>query len=247
MIAAAARYVPLLILAVTWEVTARLQLVSATTLPPLTDVFRAMQKLLASGELFAHTASSMYRVGLGLAIAIMIGSLAGFLMAWSRTIQSAVQPIVRMFYPMPKSALIPVLALWLGFGDASKIVLICLGCLLPVTLGAFNGARGSDHTLIWSARSLGAGRLRLLWDVMVPSALPELLSGIRIAIAYSLILLVSAELVASQKGLGFLIGLLGEGGVYDAMFAMIIVIAALGFLGDRLFLTFSKRLLRWQE
>ena len=146
-----------------------------------------------------------------------------------------------------KSALIPVLALWLGFGDASKITLIFLGCLLPVILGAYNGARGSEQVLIWSARSMGASRLQTLWDVMVPSALPELLSGIRIALAYSFILLVSAELVAARTGLGFMIGLLGEGGVYDGMFAMVLTVSALGFAADRLFLVLTRRLLQWQE
>jgi ABC-type nitrate/sulfonate/bicarbonate transport system permease component len=87
----------------------------------------------------------------------------------------------------------------------------------------------------------------MLRDVMVPSALPELLAGIRIALAYSFILLVSAELVAAQKGLGFMIGLLGEGGVYDAMFAMVLTVGALGFVADRLFQMLARRLLQWQE
>ena len=75
-----------------------------------------------------------------------------------------------MFYPLPKSALIPVTVIWLGFGDGSKILLIFLGCMLPVTIGAFNGARSSEQALVWSARSMGANRLRMLWDVVVPSA-----------------------------------------------------------------------------
>src|ERR1700756_763097 len=100
-----------------------------------------------------------------------------------------------VFYPMPKSALIPVTVLWLGFGDGSKILLIFLGCMLPITIGAFNGARGSDQALVWSARSRGAGRLRVLRDVVLPSAMPELLNGIRTALALSFILLVSAELI----------------------------------------------------
>ena len=94
---------------------------------------------------------------------------------------------------------------------------------------------------------MGASRLQTLWDVMVPSALPELLSGIRIALAYSFILLVSAELVAARTGLGFMIGLLGEGGVYDGMFAMVLTVGALGFAADRLFLMLTRRLLQWQE
>src|SRR5437879_8466036 len=109
-----------------------------------------------------------------------------------------------MFYPMPKSALIPVTVIWLGFGDGSKILLIFLGCMLPVTLGAFNGARGSDRVLVWSARSMGASRLRMLWDVVLPSAMPELLNGIRTGLALAFILLVSSELMVAQQGLGFM-------------------------------------------
>jgi ABC-type nitrate/sulfonate/bicarbonate transport system permease component len=247
MTAAATRYVPLLILALLWEAAPRFDLISPLVLPTLGNVLHALTKLAWSGELFVHGVSSLYRTATGLGIAIVVGSLAGFFMAWSGLVQSIVQPVIRLFYPMPKSALIPVLALWLGFGDASKIMLIFLGCLLPVTMGAYNGARGSEQMLIWSARSLGASRLRMLRDVMVPSALPELLAGIRIALAYSFILLVSAELVAAQKGLGFMIGLLGEGGVYDAMFAMVLTVGALGFVADRLFQMLARRLLQWQE
>lgn len=247
MTAAATRYLPLLIVALIWEGAPKLGLISPLVLPSLDSVLAALVRLAWSGDLFVNGASSLYRTAVGLGLAVVVGTIAGLFMAWSTLVQAFVQPVIRLFYPMPKSALIPVLALWLGFGDASKIVLIFLGCLLPVTVGAYNGARSSERVLIWSSRSLGASRLRMLWDVMVPSATPELLTGIRIALAYSFILLVSAELVAAQNGLGFLIGMLGEGGVYDGMFAMVLVVAILGFVADRLFLMLSRRLLRWQE
>jgi NitT/TauT family transport system permease protein len=156
-------------------------------------------------------------------------------------------PLVEMFYPMPKSALIPVTVLWLGFGNGSKILLIFLGCMLPVTIGAFNGARSSEQVLVWSARSMGANRLRMLWDVVVPSAMPELLNGIRTALALSFILLVSSELIAAREGLGHLIGFLGASGTYDAMFAVVLTVALLGFIADRAYLVLMQRMLRWQE
>ena len=168
-------------------------------------------------------------------------------MGWSQIFDTSVGPIVRMFYPMPKSALIPAMALWLGFGDGSKIVLIFLGCMLPVAISAYNGARGADRTLVWSARSLGATRWRTLRDVVVPSALPEILSGIRIALATSFILLVSSELIAARRGLGYMIGVLGDGGIYDAMFAMVLTVALLGFIADRAFLMLMNRVLRWRS
>jgi ABC-type nitrate/sulfonate/bicarbonate transport system permease component len=148
---------------------------------------------------------------------------------------------------MPKSALIPVMVLWLGFGDASKVVLIFVGCLLPVTLSAFNGARGTEEVLIWSARSLGASRARVLWEVVLPSALPELLSGIRTALALSFVLLVSSELIVARQGLGYMIGWLGDGGAYDAMFAVVLTVALLGFAADRCYLIMTRRILAWRE
>ncbi len=113
----------------------------------------------------------------------MVGATLGIFMAWWRPVNIVLGPLVEALYPMPKSALIPVTVIWLGFGDGSKILLILLGCMLPITIGAYNGARGSDQALVWSARSMGASRLRMLWDVVVPSATPELLNGIRTALA----------------------------------------------------------------
>jgi ABC-type nitrate/sulfonate/bicarbonate transport system permease component len=156
-------------------------------------------------------------------------------------------PLVEALYPMPKSALIPVTVIWLGFGDGSKILLILLGCMLPVTLGAYNGARGSDQALVWSARSMGASKLRMLWDVVLPSATPELLNGIRTALALSFILLVSSELIVAREGLGFLIGSLGSNGNYDAMYAVVLTVAFIGFAADRVYQIFQDRMLRWQQ
>jgi NitT/TauT family transport system permease protein len=241
-----ARYSPLLLLAIVWEATVRLGLVSADLLPPLSRVLAAGGRLAAEGELWRSAAISLWRGGAGLALAIAVGVPLGILMAWWRPLERALGPLVEMLYPMPKSALIPVTVLWLGFGDGSKILLIFLGCMLPVTLGAYNGARATDQMMVWSARSLGAGRLRVLGDVVLPSALPELANGVRSALALSFVLMVSSEMIVSRAGLGQLIGFLGEGGVYDAMFAVVLIVAFLGFFADRVYQAIVGRALRWQ-
>jgi NitT/TauT family transport system permease protein len=241
------KYLPLVLLALAWEAATRSGLLAAHIVPPLSQVMASWFKLAVGGDFVFHGVSSLYRTSAGLALAVVVGSVTGILMGWSRLFDALLGPLVRMLYPMPKSALIPMMALWLGFGDGSKIVLIFLGCMLPVAISGYNGARGADQALVWSARSLGAGRWRTLWDVVVPSALPELMNGIRIALATSFILLVSSELIAARKGLGYMIGVLGEGGVYDAMFATVLTVALLGFIADRCYLTLMRRVLRWRS
>jgi NitT/TauT family transport system permease protein len=241
------RYLPLVLMALAWEIVARLNLVDTLALPPLSHVAAAWVDLMRDGELVDNGASSLYRAFAGLALAIMVGGGLGLCMARSRFLEMFVNPLVELFYPLPKSALIPVTVLWLGFGDGSKILLIFLGCMIPVTIGAYNGARGSEHVLVWSARSMGAGRLRLMWDVVVPSALPELLNGIRTALALAFILLVSSELIVSQKGFGYLIGYLGSTGSYEGMYAVVLTVAFLGFAADRLYQFLMQWLLRWRE
>jgi NitT/TauT family transport system permease protein len=243
----AIRYLPLLLLALTWEAAARLNVVDTAALPPLSKVAAAWVDLMRDGELVDNGASSLYRAAMGLLLAVVGGGALGLCMARWRLLDVFVNPLVELFYPLPKSALIPVTVLWLGFGDASKILLIFLGCMIPVTIGAYNGARGSDQALVWSARSMGAGRLRMMWDVVVPSALPELLNGIRTATALAFILLVSSELIVSQKGFGYLIGYLGSTGSYEGMYAVVLTVAFLGFAADRLYQLLIQWLLRWRE
>ena len=241
------RYLPLLLLAAGWELAARLELVSSTALPPLSDVIAAWIDMIKDGELVSNGASSLYRAGVGLALSVIVGTLLGISMAWWKPVNVLVAPLVEIFYPLPKSALIPVTVIWLGFGDGSKILLIFLGCMLPVTIGAFNGARSSEQVLVWSARSMVANRLRMLWDVVLPSAMPELLNGIRTALALAFILLVSSELIVAQKGFGYLIGFLGANGSYDAMYAVVFTVAFLGFAADRIYQTFVNRVLLWRQ
>ena len=241
------RYAPLLLLAIAWELTSRFELVSTTALPPLTDVIASWIEMIKDGELITNGASSLYRAFAGLALSILVGGVLGIVMAWWKPVNVLLSPLVEIFYPLPKSALIPVTVIWLGFGDGSKILLIFLGCMLPVTMGAFNGARSSEQVLVWSARSMGANKLRMLWDVVLPSAMPELLNGIRTALALSFILLVSSELIVAQKGFGYLIGSHGANGSYDAMYAVVLTVAFLGFAADRLYLLILKRTMAWRE
>ena len=241
------RYLPLALLALAWEAAPRLRLIDPTQLPPLSAVAVAWWDLLRSGDLAGNGLSSLQNLLAGLLLGVVVGVALGVLMARYRALDELVHPLVKALYPMPKSALIPVMILWLGLGSASKIASVFLGCLLPVVLSAYNGARGVDRVLVWSALSAGANRRAVVWEVVLPAALPEILAGARNALALSFILLVTSEFLIGQRGLGYLISFLGEGGSYAAMFAGVLTVAAFGFLADRLYLVAMRRVLAWRE
>lgn len=240
------RYSPLLLIVIVWEAVTRGGLIDELFLPMFSDVVIAFWEILQE-DLLYHVGRSVARGFTALACAIVFGASIGVLMAWYKPVRTLVKPVIQCFYPMPKSALIPLAIIWIGLGDASKITLIFIGCLLPVVVSAFNAARGVDEVLIWSARSMGASEGEVLREIVVPAALPEILHGVRVALALSFILMVSSELIIANDGIGFLIGFLGEGGDFKGMFACAITIASIGFCADRLYLYVSGRILSWQE
>jgi NitT/TauT family transport system permease protein len=241
------RYAPLLLLALLWELAPRLGLVNPSSLPPLSAVARAWWDMTVSGELWSNGLSSLFNLAAGLLLGVLVGTALGVLMARDRVFDDLVHPLVRALYPMPKSALIPVTMLWFGLGAGSKIASIFMGCLLPVVLSAYNGARGVDRVLIWSALAAGATRRQVLWEVILPAALPEILTGIRTALALSFILMVASEFLIAQSGIGYLIAFRGESGAYDAMFAGVLTVAAVGFFADRAYLWAMERVLIWRD
>lgn len=241
------RYMPIVLLIVLWELASRTGLVSEDVLPAFSTVIERLWQLSADGEMAIHVGDSLFRVVCGLGLAAIIGSMLGFALAASSVAQKIVQPSLTFLYPLPKSALIPVIIIWLGFGHSAQIAVIFLGCLLPIVLGAYNGAKGAENTLIWSARSLGASLIETEWGVIMRAALPDLLAGIRVALALSFVLLISSEMVGARQGLGYLIAFLGDGGDYAGMFAATFVVTAIGFSADRGYLSLSRYLLRYRE
>jgi NitT/TauT family transport system permease protein len=240
------RAMPLVILALAWEAAARSGMVSEYALPSLSSIAASFVKL-AGSDLYYHTARSIWRGLLAFVVAVPLGIASGILIAWFLPVRILLKPVLQCLYPMPKSALIPLTIIWLGIGDASKISLIFLGTLVPIVMSAFNGARGVDQTLLWTARSLGATEREVLWEVVVPAALPEIMNGIRTALALCFILMVSAELIIANDGIGYLINLLGEAGDYAGMFAGVITISAIGFAADRACVALTRWLLAWRE
>ncbi|MBI3077346.1 MAG: ABC transporter permease [Deltaproteobacteria bacterium] len=241
------RYLPLLLALAAWEGASRLGLISQGLLPGLSEVVERWAYLMFSSDLLYHLGVSLYREAAGFLLSVVIGIALGVAMAWSLRVRECLEPLVTLTYPVPKSALIPILIVWLGIGHTSKVAVIFLGCLLPMVISTYHGARGVDPHLLWVGRNLRMPALRLLTRIVLPAALPDILSGMRIALAGSFVLLVSSELLIARAGLGFLISFLGEAGEYASMFAAILTVAGLGFAADRAFQYGMHRVLRWQQ
>jgi NitT/TauT family transport system permease protein len=240
-------YLPIFVGLVLWELAARAGLLNPSIFPSLGDTLAAFVRLFEKGHLLENAGISLFRQSSGFFLAAFFGILSGMLMAESRWVRNALEPLLRATFPLPKSALIPLFILWLGIGDSAKIAAVFLGCLLPVVVSTYNAARGINKQLVWSAWSLGTPKWLIPWKVVLPAALPEVMSGLRIALALSFTLMVSAEFLIGQRGLGTMIGTLGEDGDYPGMFAAVLAVTLLGFAADRLFLWLNGKLLRWRD
>ena len=239
------KLVPLILVLAAWQVASALGVLPKSVLPSFFDVATALVALVTSGEIFGHTGASFARAGAGFLAAVAGGIALGLLMARLRAVERAVEPILLLIYPVPKPALIPLFMIWLGIGDFSKIAVIALACLLPVVVATFNGARSVDPVLLWSARARGTSERRLLWRVVLPAIAPQIAAGVRTAIAIAIIVLVSSEFLSAQEGLGYLISNYGGVGADDAMLAVVIWLAAIGYLLDRLYLAALRRFMAW--
>jgi ABC-type nitrate/sulfonate/bicarbonate transport system permease component len=239
------KIVPLLLLAAAWQTASVSRLLPASVLPSFWDVAASLGAMMRSGELITHTLASFARAGGGFFLAVGIGIALGLLMARIRIVERALEPILLLIYPVPKPAMIPLFMVWLGIGNASKVAVIALACLLPIVNSTFNGVRSVDQTLIWSAQARGTSSRRLLWRVVLPAALPQIATGVRTAIAIAIIVMVSSEFIASESGLGYLIFSYGGVGADDAMLAVVIYLATLGFLVDRCYLAGLQHLIAW--
>jgi NitT/TauT family transport system permease protein len=236
---------PILIVLACWEAISRLGLVSPQHLPPFTQCLGFIYELVLSGEIFIHIRDSMIRALGGYFLSLVIGIPLGITMGLFRSVEKPLSPVVSLFYPIPKVTLIPLLILWLGLGDRSKIAIVFLACLLPILISSRSGAKNVDLRQIWSAKIMGTGDHQLLRHVILPSALPFIFSGMRIALAISLIMLFSIEMLGAQSGLGYLIIVALESVRPEMMFGGILVIAVVAYTCDRILLLIRKRLLFW--
>jgi taurine transport system permease protein len=234
-----------------WAIAAAYALVSPVFLPSPLAVLKSSYHLITVGfvdsTLLEHTLASLYRIFGGLAAAILIGVPAAMAIALSRVGKGILDPIVEFLRPLPPLAYLPLIIIWVGIGEASKIVVIALAMLPPIIISTVSGVRATSKDHINAARSFGATRLQLLFNVILPSTIPSILTGVRIALGAGWSTLVAAELIAASRGLGFMIQSAAQFLVTDIVIAGIFVIALIAFLFELLARLLERTLAPWAQ
>lgn len=240
------------LLAVWWAVAAQ-QWVSPLFLPPPGQVLEKLITIAGpqgfmDATLWQHLGASLTRILVALLAAVIIGVPVGIAMGLSPTVRGILDPLIELYRPVPPLAYLPLMVIWFGIGETSKILLIYLAIFAPVAMSALAGVKSAQQVRIRAAQSLGASRAQVLLFVILPGALPEILTGLRIGLGVGWSTLVAAELIAATRGLGFMVQSAGEFLATDVVLAGIAVIAAIAFgleLGLRA--TASPDALAWRN
>ncbi|MEU5771424.1 ABC transporter permease [Streptomyces asoensis] len=229
-----------------WETLARAGAVSKTYAPAPTSIVKSAVDLWQQGVLGPDLAISLQRAGVGLALGLTVGIVTGVLGGLLRSGEYLFNGLVQVLNTIPLLAVLPLMIVWFGIDELTKVLLISFGAGVPMYLNLFAAIRGVDQRLIEMARTTGAGTWRLVARVLVPGALPGFLVGLRFSLAYSVLGLVAAETVNADKGLGFLIT---QGQTYlqtNQVFVGLVIYSLLGLLADQFVRALERVLLRWR-
>ena len=238
---------PLLVLVVAWETASRSGVVTPFLLPPISAVLDRVWQDALSGELAVNLGLTLFRSLLGFAIAGAGGVVLGILMARRRWVRWFFDPIVSVGFPMPKIAFLPIFMLWLGLYDVSKISMAVFNAIFPVITATIAAAEGVDRHLLWSARSLGASERQLLREIILPAALPQILTGLQVALPISMIVMIVTEMLMGGQGLGGAMIAASRFADSPGVFAGIIEIAVAGLCLVKGVAVLRRHLLAWHQ
>jgi ABC-type nitrate/sulfonate/bicarbonate transport system permease component len=214
-------------------------------LPSPLAVAQQAWQLLGDDEVLGPVGLSLYRALAGLLLAFAVGAPLGLMMAQSRWVRRAVDPLVAIAFPAPKITFMPIFILWFGIDSLSKILLVAFTCIFPIIVAAYEGAISVPTVMLWSARAMGTSRARMLRRVLLPGAIPLIFSGVRVAVPTALITAYTAEMVAGGGGLGAVLMYAQRFFTTPTVFVCIVLMLLSGIVLDRLMLALRNRLIPW--
>ncbi len=228
-----------------WQVAALI--LSTDSFPTAIEAIGAIPSILGDKESLINILASLRRMAVGFSLAVIVSIPLGLMMGRSRGVASFFNPLLMVTYPVPKAALMPIIMLWLGVGEVAKILVIFLGVSLPVIYHSFQGAKAVEEKMLWSGAAMGLSAIQRMIRIVLPAALPEILTGCRTGLVLALITMVTSEMIARQSGAGNILFNALDMGQYDTVYAMIIIIGAMGIGLDAAFEKLRGRLVRWSE
>lgn len=234
-----------LLAVVLWETASRAGWISPLIIPSPTAIARALVEQIASGELAPHLLLTLYRVVSGILIGGSVGVVAGLLLGMSQGARFVADPFISAIHPIPKIAILPVIMVVLGIGDASRIAAISLSVFFPMMIHTMNGVRQINGTHLDVARNYGATGVNLFRRVVLPGSLPMILSSLRIAVNLALLITISVEIAGANRGLGSLIWISWEVMRIDAVYATLFIIMLLGLSLNILVRMLSEAVAPW--
>ncbi|KAB2330165.1 ABC transporter permease [Cytobacillus depressus] len=229
-----------------WELVCRMNIVPPLFLPAPTAIITAGWEMIHSGELFKNLLASLYRIGWGYALGATLGIIIGLILGFSKWADAIFTPIVYSIYPIPKIALLPLIILWFGIGEMPKVAIIALGVFFPVLINTFSGVKSVDSILIKAAVTFGSNHFNVIRKVILPGALPTIFAGLKLAAGTALLLLVSAEMIAAQYGIGAMVLHYGNLMITNKLMVGVLLLSLLGLLFNRGLQWLERKLIPWK-
>jgi len=240
---------PLTIVAVVvaWEALVRLRGIAPIYLPAPSSVFVYLSRMIADGSMPYHLGITLLRIFVGFGLAAVFGIALGVLMGMSRTIARVADVWIAALYPLPKISLIPLLIIWVGTGEAYKIVISAVSAFFPIVISTYSGIRQTDRGLIKAAKDLGANARQIQLKVVIPGAIPSIFAGLHLGMGIAIILVVAAEMIggSSQGGMGWLLISSGQVMETEKVFASLVVLAVVGAVVIKLQQWIDRKVAPW--
>lgn len=241
-----AAFLAFLVILAVWELSNVLKLVSPLFLPPPSDVGKALLIMAEDGTLWTHLQASLHRIGIGWVLGTAGGMIIGFAMGIVSIARAIGMPLVSALFPIPKIALLPLFILWFGIGEASKYATIGFGVFFPTIIATASAVDSVPRNLIRMAQSFGLPWPAILRKIVLPGAMPGILSGFRISASIALILVVAAEMIGAEYGIGAFVLTAGNLMLTDQLLAGVLILSLMGLAIGTCLTVLERRLLKWR-
>jgi NitT/TauT family transport system permease protein len=236
-----------IIILLLWEMVSRMEWIPPLFLPSPSEILSEGWIMLKTGLIFKHVFASLSRILWGFSIACILGVIVGILIGFFSIPEAIGNPLIAATFPIPKIAILPLLILWLGIGEPSKVAVIALGVFFPMAINVYTGVKHVDPLLIKAALSLGSNRTRIIKKVILPSILPIVFAGMKLGIGIALLLVVAAEMVAADAGIGFMILTAADLMQTKKLMVGLIILSLLGIFFNWLFQRLEHFFIPWKQ